>query len=85
MERSQLDLVVAGTEGAVKMVESEAKGLSEEVMLGAVVFGHKAMQVAISAIRELVAQAGKPRWTCDRPGRQPRVVSRARHPGRDRA
>ena len=62
MVGSQLDLVVAGTEQAVMMVESEAQGLSEEVMLGAVVFGHKGMQVAISAIRELVAQAGKPRW-----------------------
>ena len=63
VEGSQLDLVVAGTEGAVMMVESEAKGLSEEVMLGAVVFGHSQMQIAIRAIRELVAQAGKPRWT----------------------
>src|SRR5580658_2804376 len=62
MVGSQLDLVVAGTEHAVMMVESEAQGLSEEVMLGAVVFGHKGMQVAISAIRELVTQAGKPRW-----------------------
>ncbi|HTV77246.1 MAG TPA: polyribonucleotide nucleotidyltransferase [Steroidobacteraceae bacterium] len=62
MVGSQLDLVVAGTEQAVLMVESEAQGLSEEVMLGSVVFGHKSMQVAISAIRELVAQAGKPRW-----------------------
>ncbi len=60
---SQLDLVVAGTGQAVLMVESEAQGLSEEVMLGAVVFGHQAMQVALGAIRELVAQAGKPRWT----------------------
>ncbi len=59
---SQLDLVVAGTQPAVLMVESEAKGLSEEVMLGAVVFGHQQMQVAISAIRELVKEAGKPRW-----------------------
>ncbi len=63
MEGSQLDLVVAGTEGAVMMVESEAKGLSEEVMLGAVVFGHAQMQIAIRTIKELVAQAGKPRWT----------------------
>jgi polyribonucleotide nucleotidyltransferase len=60
---SQLDLVVAGTEHAVLMVESEASGLSEEVMLGAVVFGHEQMQVAIKAIRELTAEAGKPRWT----------------------
>src|SRR5262249_20065020 len=54
--------VVAGTEAAVLMVESEAKGLSEEVMLGAVVFVHEQMQVAIKAIRELVAKAGKPKW-----------------------
>jgi polyribonucleotide nucleotidyltransferase len=59
---SQLDLVVAGTGPAVLMVESEAKGLSEEVMLGAVVFGHEQMQVAINAIRELAKEAGKPRW-----------------------
>jgi polyribonucleotide nucleotidyltransferase len=59
---SQLDLVVAGTEPAVLMVESEAKVLSEEVMLGAVVYGHQQMQVAISAIRELAKEAGKPRW-----------------------
>ena len=60
---SSLNLVVAGTQAAVLMVESEARGLSEEVMLGAVVYGHEQMQVAISAIRELAAQAGKPRWT----------------------
>ena len=59
---SQLDLVVAGTQAAVLMVESEAKGLSEEVMLGAVVFGHQQMQAAIKAINELNAVAGKPRW-----------------------
>jgi len=61
-EGSQLDLVVAGTEAAVLMVESEAAGLSEEVMLGSVVFGHQQMQVAIKAIRELAAEAGKPAW-----------------------
>src|SRR5579862_750327 len=60
--QSQLDLVVAGTQPAVLMVESEARILSEEVMLGAVVFGHEQMQVAIKAIRELAAEAGKPRW-----------------------
>ena len=59
---SQLELVVAGTQPAVLMVESEARILSEEVMLGAVVFGHEQMQVAIKAIRELAAEAGKPRW-----------------------
>jgi polyribonucleotide nucleotidyltransferase len=61
-EESQLDLVVAGTQDAVLMVESEAKGLSEEVMLGAVLFGHKEMQAAITAINKLAAEAGKPRW-----------------------
>ncbi|HEY1724307.1 MAG TPA: polyribonucleotide nucleotidyltransferase [Steroidobacteraceae bacterium] len=59
---SQLELVVAGTAPAVLMVESEAAVLSEDVMLGAVVFGHEQMQVAIKAIRELAAEAGKPRW-----------------------
>src|SRR5690606_13092550 len=59
---SQLNLVVAGTESAVLMVESEAKELSEEVMLGGVVFGHQQMQAAINAIHELVAEAGKPEW-----------------------
>jgi polyribonucleotide nucleotidyltransferase len=59
-EESDLDLVVAGTESAVLMVESEANGLSEEVMLGAVLFGHEQMQVAINAIKELAAEVGKP-------------------------
>ena len=59
---SDLDLVVAGTADAVLMVESEAKGLSEDVMLGAVLFGHVQMQAAIAAIAKLVAEAGKPRW-----------------------
>jgi polyribonucleotide nucleotidyltransferase len=59
---SQLHLVVAGTKDAVLMVESEASELSEEVMLGSVVFGHEQMQVAIDAINSLVKEAGKPRW-----------------------
>jgi polyribonucleotide nucleotidyltransferase len=59
---SRLDLVVAGTEQAVLMVESEADQLNEEVMLGAVVFGHEQMQAAIKAINELVVDAGKPEW-----------------------
>jgi polyribonucleotide nucleotidyltransferase len=59
---SQLDLVVAGTAEAVLMVESEAKGLSEDVMLGAVLFGHEQMQIAIGAVNKLAAEAGKPRW-----------------------
>jgi polyribonucleotide nucleotidyltransferase len=60
MEASQLDLVVAGTEGAVLMVESEAKELPEDVMLGSVVFGHEQQQVAINAIRELAAEVNTP-------------------------
>jgi len=60
MEASQLDLVVAGTESAVLMVESEAKELSEEVMLGSVVFGHEQQQVVINAIRELAAEVNTP-------------------------
>src|SRR5690625_2017681 len=62
LEDSQLDLVVAGTEAAVLMVESEAKELSEEVMLGAIAFGHEHMQTVIQAIKELVQEAGKPEW-----------------------
>jgi polyribonucleotide nucleotidyltransferase len=63
LAESQLHLVVAGTEKGVLMVESEAKGLPEDVMLGSVVFGHQQMQTAIRAIREIAAEAGKPRWT----------------------
>ena len=59
---STLNLVVAGTRDGVMMVESEAKGLSEEIMLGSVVFGHQQMQIAIAAINELVKECGKPRW-----------------------
>ena len=60
LANTQLDLVVAGTESAVLMVESEAKQLSEEVMLGAVVFGHEQMKAVIDAIHELVRDGGKP-------------------------
>jgi polyribonucleotide nucleotidyltransferase len=59
-DATDLDLIVAGTENAVLMVESEADELSEEVMLGAVVFGHEQMQVVIRAIRELAAEVSKP-------------------------
>jgi len=62
LAESRLDLVVAGTEKAVLMVESEADLLSEDEMLGAVTFGHEQMQVAIKAIEELAAEAGKPKW-----------------------
>ena len=59
---SKMDLVVAGTEAAVLMVESEAQQLSEEIMLGGIVFGHEQGNVAISAIHDLVRDAGKPAW-----------------------
>ncbi len=62
LAESKLDMVVAGTKDAVLMVESEAKELSEDQMLGAVLFAHQEMQVVIQAINELVAEAGKPRW-----------------------
>jgi polyribonucleotide nucleotidyltransferase len=62
LETSQLNMVVAGTEQAVLMVESEAKELPEPVMLGAVMFAHKEMQIVINAIRELASEAGKPAW-----------------------
>jgi polyribonucleotide nucleotidyltransferase len=67
LSESKLDLVVAGTAEGVLMVESEAKGLDEETMLGAVVFGHEQMQTAIKAINELTAQAGKPKWNWTAP------------------
>jgi polyribonucleotide nucleotidyltransferase len=67
LKTSQLDLVVAGTERAVLMVESEADGLSEEVMLGAVMFGHEQMQVVIGAIKELVVEAGIQPWDWQAP------------------
>ena len=73
---TQLDLVVAGTESAVLMVESEAQRLSEEVMLGAVVFGHDQMQAAIKAINELVEQAGKPEWDWQPPAKDEALIAR---------
>jgi len=66
-DESQLDLVVAGTANAVLMVESEAKILSEDEMLGAVTYGHEQMQTVIEAINEFVAEAGKPRWDWQAP------------------
>ena len=62
LKSSALDLVVAGTSEAVLMVESEAKQLSEEVMLGAVLFGHEQLQTAIEAINAMAAAVGKPAW-----------------------
>lgn len=67
LKTSNLDLVIAGTESAVLMVESEARELSEEVMLGAVMFGHEQMQVAIKAINEMAAEAGAVAWDWQAP------------------
>ncbi len=67
LSSSELDLVVAGTADAVLMVESQANCLAEDVMLGAVVFGHEQMQTAITAIAELAAEAGKPAWDWQAP------------------
>ena len=67
LAESELNLVVAGTESAVLMVESEASELSEEVMLGAVLHGHEQMQIVINAIRELAAEGGKPAWDWQSP------------------
>ena len=72
---SELDLVVAGTKDAVLMVESEAKQLSEEVMLGAVLFGHAQMQAAINSINELVAECGKPKWDWQPPAAAQELTS----------
>ncbi len=81
---SELHLVVAGTEHGVLMVESEAKCLSEDVMLGAVVFGHQQMQSAIAAIHALVREAGKPRWNWEAPAQNAElagaVAGKARAP-----
>ncbi len=69
LKESELELVVAGTANAVLMVESEAKELSEDVMLGAVMFGHREMQVAIRAINELTTEVGVKSWTWKAPAR----------------
>jgi polyribonucleotide nucleotidyltransferase len=76
LKSSQLDLVVAGTEQAVLMVESEAKELPENVMLGAVVFGHQQMQAVIQAINELTDEAGKPLWDWKEPVKDEALAAR---------
>ncbi|MDR7334431.1 polyribonucleotide nucleotidyltransferase [Roseateles asaccharophilus] len=76
LANSQMDLVVAGTQAAVLMVESEASGLSEEVMLGAVVFGHEQGNVAIAAINELVKEAGKPSWNWVAPAKDEAFIAK---------
>ena len=73
---SIMDLVVAGTETAVLMVESEAQQLSEEIMLGAVVFGHEQGNIAINAIHDLVRDAGKPAWDWVAPAKDEPLIAR---------
>jgi polyribonucleotide nucleotidyltransferase len=73
---SILDLVVAGTESAVLMVESEAQQLSEEIMLGAVVYGHAQGNIAINAIHELVRDAGKPMWDWKAPAKDEALIAK---------
>ena len=73
---SKMDLVVAGTEAAVLMVESEAQQLSEEVMLGGVVFGHEQGNIAINAIHELVRDAGKPAWDWKPPAKDEAFIAK---------
>ena len=73
---SIMDLVVAGTEAAVLMVESEAQQLSEEIMLGAVVFGHEQGKIAINAIHELVRDAGKPVWDWKAPAKDEVLIAK---------
>jgi len=73
---SIMDLVVAGTESAVLMVESEAQQLSEEIMLGAVVFGHEQGAIAINAIHDLVRDAGKPMWDWKAPAKNEPLIAK---------
>ncbi|WP_350431473.1 polyribonucleotide nucleotidyltransferase [Shewanella sp. H8] len=73
---SSLNLVVAGTKGAVLMVESEAKALAEEIMLGAVTYGHDQQQVVVDAIAEFKAEAGKPMWEWTAPVQDPVLVAK---------
>ncbi|MBT0571477.1 polyribonucleotide nucleotidyltransferase [Curvibacter sp. CHRR-16] len=81
---SAMDLVVAGTETAVLMVESEALQLSEEVMLGAVVFGHDQGKVAINAIHELVRDAGKPAWDWQPAPKNETLIAKVEALGKDK-
>jgi polyribonucleotide nucleotidyltransferase len=81
---SKMDLVVAGTEAAVLMVESEAQQLSEEVMLGGVVFGHQQGNIAINAIHELVRDAGKPAWDWKPPAKDEAFIAKVNTLGESR-
>ncbi|WP_293780392.1 polyribonucleotide nucleotidyltransferase [uncultured Oxalicibacterium sp.] len=79
LTKSQLDLVVAGTERAVLMVESEAQQLSEDVMLGAVVYGHEQMKAVIDAIHELVRDGGKPEVQWSPAPKNDALIARVTH------
>ena len=81
---SSMDLVVAGTEAAVLMVESEAQQLSEEVMLGGVVYGHEQSRVAIAAINDLVREAGKPEWNWTAPARDESLIAKVAELGQSK-
>jgi polyribonucleotide nucleotidyltransferase len=81
---SKMDLVVAGTEAAVLMVESEADGLSEEVMLGAVVYGHEQGKIAIAAINDLVRDAGKPEWQWQAPAKDEAFIAKVTQLGEEK-
>jgi polyribonucleotide nucleotidyltransferase len=76
LKHSKLDLVVAGTEKAVLMVESEAQELSEDVMLGAVMYGHEQMQAAIQAINEMAEAVGAPEWDWTPPATDEALVAK---------
>jgi polyribonucleotide nucleotidyltransferase len=75
LKSSELDMVVAGTKDAVLMVESEAKELPEDIMLGAVLYGHQEMQAVIQAIQELARDAGKPRWNWQAPAENTALIT----------
>lgn len=75
LANSRMDLVVAGTEAAVLMVESEAQQLSEEIMLAGIVYGHEQMQVAIDAIYDLVRDGGKPEWNWEAPAKNEPLIA----------
>lgn len=78
LPESKLDLVVAGTEKAVLMVESEAQELPEDVMLGAVMYGHEQMQTVIQAINEFAKEAGKPAWDWQAPAKNEELSSKVK-------
>ena len=84
LKTSKLNLVVAGTSQAVLMVESEAQELSEEIMLGAVVHGHQAMQAVIQIIQELADEAGRDEWDWQSPAHDEELIGRIHHIAEDK-